>query len=83
MTWDEIEAATRQKIRAQPRGYATRLAEKLGVSRAAVSHMVRGEQAIPSERIADILDTLGLELCIAPKGTNDRLRAVFQDPDPT
>lgn len=74
MTWDDLEQLIRDRARQQPRGYTNRLAEKLGVSRAAVSGWLTGQRPVPREHVPAVLDSLGLELAVVNK-QNDGSKA--------
>lgn len=68
MTWEQAEHYLREQIRAQPRGFQTALAERLGISQPAVAQFVGGGKSIPTTHLSTILDMLGLELSIRPRG---------------
>ena len=68
MTWEQAEHYLREQIRAQPRGFQTALAERLGISQPAVAQFVGGGKNIPTTHLSAILDMLGLELSIRPRG---------------
>ena len=67
MTWEQAEHHLREQIRAQPRGFQTALAERLGISQPAVAQFVGGGKNIPTTHLSAILDMLGLELSIRPR----------------
>lgn len=69
MTLDELDRALREQIKQRPRGFQAELAGKLDVTRQFVSHMVSGRSAIGREHYPVILDALGLEVVLQPKGT--------------
>lgn len=67
MTWEQTEHYLREQIRAQPRGFQTALAERLGISQPAVAQFVGGGKNIPTTHLSAILDMLGLELKVQPR----------------
>ncbi|AFD26766.1 transcriptional regulator [Deinococcus gobiensis] len=67
MTWEQTEHYLREQIRAQPRGFQTALAERLGISQPAVAQFVGGGKSIPTSHLSAILDMLGLELSVQPR----------------
>lgn len=67
MTWSELEALIREKMREQPRGFQTRLAERLGVTQPTVAQMLMGRRGFPAEHVPVILDALGLKLAVVSK----------------
>ncbi|MFC5848345.1 hypothetical protein [Deinococcus petrolearius] len=71
MTWEETEHHLREQIRAQPRGFQTALAERLGISQPAVAQFVGGGKSIPTTHLSAILDMLGLELGVHPRGAQE------------
>lgn len=60
--WDQLEQQLREKIREQPRGFQTELAERLGVNTASVAGYTSKGKGIPVKHLGVILDMLGLEL---------------------
>ena len=72
--WPEAQERIRQTMLAQPRGYQTDLAERLGKSRAFVNQVVTGARPIPVDLLDEILSSLNLsydvvlsELTVKPK----------------
>ena len=63
--WPEAQETIRQRMREQPRGYQTLLAEKLGLSRAFVNQVVTGVRPLPLEHLDGILASLNLTYDVA------------------
>lgn len=66
MNWHDIEQDLKRRMQAQPRGYQTRLAERLGIKQPSVAAYISGSESIPLAHLDAILDTLGLKLAIVP-----------------
>jgi len=62
MNWNEVHSLALERIKEQPRGFQARLAERLGVTTASVAQWVGGGRPIPTDRIHEVLEMLGLEL---------------------
>lgn len=67
MNWEEAEEYLRTKMRAQPRGFQSALAEKLGVAQPSVANYLTRGKRIPTAHLSAILDALGLEIEFRPK----------------
>lgn len=67
MTWQELETLIRDRAKAQPRGWQTQLAERLGVSQPTVAQFLTGRRGVPPAHLDIILDALDLELDVRSK----------------
>ncbi|PYE55704.1 XRE family transcriptional regulator [Deinococcus yavapaiensis] len=80
MKLDELRATLNEHINRQPRGFKAQLAHELDVTPTYINQVLSGRLPLQLDHLAMILERLELELVVAPKGTNERLRAVFSDP---
>ncbi len=69
MNWEEFEDYLRQAIKAQPRGFQTQLAEKLGVKPPSIAGYTTRGKSIPPGHISTILQLLNLEIKVQVKPT--------------
>lgn len=67
MNWEEFEEHLRQAIKAQPRGFQTQLAEKLGVKPPSIAGYTTRGKSIPPGHISTILQLLNLEIKMQTK----------------
>lgn len=70
MNWEELQSDLRQRMRDQPRGFQTQLAQKLGVAQPSVAAYMTGRKEIPTAHLTTILDVLGLQVELTPKPRN-------------
>ena len=63
----ELRDELRDRIRAQGRGSQTRIAERIGVERQYLNHMLSGRSPMPLDRLQQIMDALEIELEVIPK----------------
>lgn len=68
MTMNEVHELIRERARAQPYGWQTEFAKRLGVTRAYVSDTMTGRRPISNEHLHIYLDHLGLELTVTDRG---------------
>lgn len=69
MNWEQLQEELIRRIREQPRGFQTALAEKLNVAPASVASYTTRGRAIPPAHITPILEELGIELTITTKAS--------------
>lgn len=59
---EELRLALRERVKAQGRGAQVRIAERMGVERQYLNHMLNGRSPIPLDRLQQLMDALGVEL---------------------
>lgn len=67
---DEFWTQVRERMRSQPRGYQTRLAQELAVEKSYISRFVKGEHDLAPKYHQAVLDSLGMEIDLKVKGTD-------------
>lgn len=64
---EELRLALQARIKAQGRGAQTRIAERMGIKKDYLSHMLNGRSPLPLERVQEIMDALNVELELKEK----------------
>ncbi|WP_414656784.1 hypothetical protein ACINK0_11480 [Deinococcus sp. VB343] len=67
MKVDEFWALVREKMKTQPRGYQTRIAQELGVEKSYISRFVKGDHELAPKYQQAVLDSLGIEMDVKEK----------------
>lgn len=68
MDWSDIENQILERAKQVPYGFQSRLAKELGVTRAYIGQILKGERPIPREHVGKLLNAFGLELTLHEKG---------------
>lgn len=62
MRVDEFWAFVRATMRAQPRGYQTRIAQELDVEKSYITRFIQGKHELAPKYQQAVLDSLGIEI---------------------
>lgn len=68
MSWSQVENEFLERAKRVPYGFRTQLANELGLSRAYMGQIFKGDRPIPREHLDKLFAALGLEVVFRDTG---------------